>query len=162
MINVDSLKFAAMTKQKLMSSIFIISALMLPTIAISASTDSDTFKVSDDKEFSGYREPLVAYLRNRHTTTLARVCILGEQGADGSKWAWVIWPKGRKMILWGGGDSSMISSRRILDLKRDVVASEPEVKGSTYLVTRRWVEQQQARCNQFGTQVEISADELQS
>ncbi len=133
---------------------------VIPVVAQSVETELATFKVSDDTEFAHYREPLVDYLRSRHVTRGTRVCILGEQASDGSKLAWVIWSGGNSMILWGGGESSMISSRRILNLKRDVVASETDVAGSTYLVTRAWVSKQQARCDEYGVSVEISSPEL--
>jgi hypothetical protein len=90
------------------------------------------------------------------------VCILGEQAADRSKWAWVIWQRGKTMLLWGGGESSMTSSRRILDLTRDVVAAEADMHGSTYLVTRTWVNAQRRRCEQFGTQIDIASKELRN
>ena len=54
----------------------------------------------------------------------------------------------------------MISSRRILDLERDVVESEADVAGSTYLVTREWVSKQKARCDRHGVAVEVSVSEL--
>ena len=125
-----------------------------------ADTEPTVFKVSDDSDFAKFRAPLVEYLRSRHITHGAKVCILGEQASDGSKWAWVIWPVGKTMILWGGSESTMVSSRRILNLKRDVVATESDVKGSTYLVTAQWVSKQKTRCAQYGTQVDITAKNL--
>ena len=64
------------------------------------------------------------------------------------------------MILWGGGEATMVTSRRILDLKRDVVATEAAVKGSTYLVTAQWVSKQKTRCARYGMQVDITAKDL--
>ena len=121
-----------------------------------------TFKVADEAAFADYREPLLTYLRGRHVSNGANVCILGERAADGSQSAWVIWPHGQTILLWDGGSSKMSASRRILDLKKDVVASEDEVAGSTYLVTRDWVNQLKARCTKLGTTVQISAAELRA
>ena len=125
-----------------------------------ADTEPTVFKVSDDSDFAKFRAPLVEYLRSRHISHALKVCILGEQASDGSKWAWVIWPGGKTMILWGGGESTMVASRRILDLKRDVVATEADVKGSTYLVTAQWVSKQKTLCSLYGTQVDITAKDL--
>lgn len=54
----------------------------------------------------------------------------------------------------------MIGSKRILDLTRDVVATEAAVNGSTYLVTKAWVKEQQKKCAEFGTEVRITAGDL--
>jgi hypothetical protein len=121
-----------------------------------------TFKVADEAAFAGYRAPLLTYLRSRHVSSGAHVCILGERASDGTQSAWVIWPRGQTILLWDGGSSKMSASRRILNLRKDVVASEDEVAGSTYLVTRDWVNKLRAHCAKLGTTVQISAAELQA
>lgn len=64
------------------------------------------------------------------------------------------------MILWDGGETSLVASRRILSLTKDVVASDDDIRGSTYLVTRSWVETQVKRCLDDGTTVHITAEDI--
>ena len=141
---------------------FVVVAIVLSfaPLVTATGTPAAAFNVGEEKDFAEYRMPLITFLRSRHVTHATHVCILGGQASDGSKWAWAIWKGGKTMILWGGGESSMTSSRRILDLRRDVVASETDLRGSTYLVTQEWVTTQQTQCKQYGTQVYITAKEL--
>ena len=132
-------------------------------VPASKAADADepvTFKVSEDPQFANYRIALAQYLRSRHVTRGAHACVLGEKSSDGSRLAWVIWPDGHRMILWDGDDSALSASRRILDLRKDVVSTEAQVAGSTYLVTRQWVAQQQERCGRLGISFQITAAEL--
>jgi hypothetical protein len=84
-------------------------------------------------------------------------CIVGYREANGDEWAWVHWREGRRMIFWagrGGPDDrreSIARSQRSLDLDADVVASEAAVAGSSYRVTRRWVDTRLADCAARGS-----------
>ena len=128
--------------------------------AANSQSEAAVFDVKRDKHFSQYREPLMNYLRSRGIHKSANVCILGEKHTDGTKSAWVIWRAGNTMLLWDGGESSMIASRRILDLTRDVVASDSALHGSTYLVTKGWVEGQANRCQRLGTNARLTASTI--
>ncbi len=75
--------------------IFFVSMLAGSTSVSAADTEPTVFKVSADSDFARFRAPLVEYLRSRRITHEVKVCILGEQASDGSKWAWVIWPGGK-------------------------------------------------------------------
>lgn len=147
---------------KLTISLVLAAFAILGTGATSASSHSEAsiFDVKGDKNFSHYREPLMGYLRSRGARKPTNVCILGEQHTDGTKSAWVIWRAGNTMLLWDGGESSMIASRRVLDLTRDVVASDGDLHGSTYLVTNGWVESQADRCQRLGTNVRLTASTI--
>lgn len=72
------------------------------------------------------------------------------------EFAWVYWRERNALILWEPTthfeDSEPIYSRRVIDLEQDVVATEEEVGGSTYLVTRRWVDGVLSDCSRYGTQ----------
>jgi len=127
--------------------------LAVAPAAANDGTDASVFDVKVDKDFAEFRKPLASFLRSRHAKAPTSVCILGERHADGTKSAWVIWRGGHTMLLWDGGTSAMVASRRILDLSHDVVASEDDVAGSTYLVTRAWVTRQTQRCRQLGTTI---------
>ncbi|HEX7349018.1 MAG TPA: hypothetical protein VF264_05160 [Rhodanobacteraceae bacterium] len=118
---------------------------------------TSTFDITTTTGFSNYRAPLVAFLRGEHATGGAHVCILGLQDATGFQVARIFWPAGQRMAEWGGGASQV---QRVLNLKTDVVASQSEVGTSTYLVTRAWVRQMETRCRRHGTQVYLSAAEL--
>jgi hypothetical protein len=55
--------------------------------------------------------------------------------------AWVYWKEKRQLILWEPFDSGkwkLSSSRRIVDLDKDVVPTIDDIKGSTYLVDKKW------------------------
>lgn len=89
-------------------------------------------------------------------------CAIGYRDAEGTV-AWVHWREGDRLIFWlgrGDGsapDDSLVLSNRKLDLKTDVVATEADVAGSTYLVTRAWVAAKLADCAAKGDKYTISA-----
>ena len=72
----------------------------------------------------------------------------------------LIWPDGQQIIDWGGNDSALADSTSIVHLKTDVVPTEDDLHGSTYLVTRKWVNDQRAICKKNGETVQISAADL--
>lgn len=85
-------------------------------------------------------------------------CVVAYRDQDGPPhaWAWVHWSEARKIILWEGGDT-LIHSRRDLDLDRDVVPTLDDVHGSTYLITRAWLEETLADCAKHGTRFVIDS-----
>ena len=89
-------------------------------------------------------------------------CAIGYRGAEGAV-AWVHWREAGRLILWlGKGDGSaaadaLVHSNRDLDLNTDVVATESDLAGSTYRVTRAWVATKLEECAQKGDQYAISA-----
>jgi hypothetical protein len=70
------------------------------------------------------------------------------------KSAWVIWRQGRRLILWEG-HADLDSSRRTIDLDSNVRLSEDYLNGSTYLVTKAWVDRVTSTCDRFGTKVHV-------
>ncbi|MGO4715377.1 hypothetical protein [Bradyrhizobium sp. 2TAF24] len=126
------------------------------TGSVSAQPAPRDFDVRTDPAFAAMATPVARYVRTsgraqRHN----RICILGEQAADGSRSAWVIWRRAHRIVLWEPGTNDLASSRRILDLRKDVVASDRDLRGSTYRVTRPWVEQLVARCAHSGAHLDI-------
>ncbi len=85
-------------------------------------------------------------------------CAIGYRGSEGPN-AWVHWREGNRLIFWIGGssDEALLRSNRSLDLKTDVVATEADVAGSTYLVTRAWVAAKLADCAAKGDHYTINA-----
>lgn len=137
---------------------FILLALV-PAIA-SCQGHLETFKVSEDKGFSNYRPVLIDYLRTQHVHAETHACVLGEKDSSGAYFAWVMWPAGHQIILWEDGVTALERSRRLLDLNKDVVATDADINGSDYLVTRQWVKDLEDKCNKEGVRVSIKATEL--
>lgn len=52
---------------------------------------------------------------------------------------------------------SMASATGIVNLKTDVVPKDDDIRGSTFLVSRAWVDHKLAQCRRVGTQVRIPA-----
>lgn len=88
-------------------------------------------------------------------------CVVGYRLDGGDTQAWVHWQEANRLILWeGSADPAFAAdtirmSRRNLDLATDVVDSEADIAGSTYLVTRAWVAEVMADCTARGTQYAI-------
>jgi len=119
------------------------------------------FDVRTDPAFAAVETLVARYVRTsgraeRHN----RICILGEQATDGSRSAWVIWRRAHRIVLWEPGNNDLAGSRRILDLRKDVVASDNDLRGSTYRVTRPWVDQLAARCARDGAHVDIRLSDI--
>jgi hypothetical protein len=116
-----------------------------------------------DPGFGDASVPLREFLRDRHVRARApqHFCIAGYQNG-GEKRAWVHWQEGKKIILWlgatnpVGAKTSIARSRRVLDLRHDVVPTAVDLKGSTYLVTRQWADHVLADCEARGDKYEIS------
>ena len=77
------------------------------------------------------------------------VWAVGYHAADG-EWAYVYWQEGHRLILWEGGAEGLVHSRRNLDLRKDVVEREEDLRGSSYLLTRSFVEGVLADCRTCG------------
>jgi hypothetical protein len=113
-----------------------------------------TFDLREDKYFADPRPMLEGYARRRSTARTNRFCVLGVTEA-GSHLAWIVWPQKRQLILWEGQDLRETAARRVLDMDRDVVKSERELRGSSYLVTRDWLEAIVSRCRSAGEEITV-------
>jgi hypothetical protein len=89
-------------------------------------------------------------------------CVIGYQGQDRERRAYVHWREGNQLILWEAAADPVSAkdmlrySRRQLDLKKDVVATEADVAGSTYLVTKGWVAKILADCRRSGAHYTVA------
>src|ERR1022692_1410126 len=106
------------------------------------------------------REFLRAQHLHNHRTQ--HFCIAGYQSANGDdRRAWIHWTEGRKIVLWRGASNpqsaktSIARSRVVTDLTKDVVPTEADIKGSTYLVTQAWVDRVLSDCLQRGAKYEV-------
>ena len=112
------------------------------------------------KGLAGFEQPeallrqLVLSKRGPQVNTF---CIVGYQDSAGIKASWVHWAQGNALILWEPGkpQSPLSHSRRYLNLRTDVVASDDQLKGSTYLATRQWVGELQSTCDKVGDKYTI-------
>jgi hypothetical protein len=91
----------------------------------------NTFDLDREPAFRDYRELVNAYVIRRRAKLPTEACVIGLIGPDRLKHAWVVWSKGREIILLEGGDTDLRISRRRLRIPADVVNRETELKGST-------------------------------
>ncbi len=117
-----------------------------------------------DPAFGDPTIPLREFLRDRHVHSrrAQHFCAVGYQSPGGEdKRAWIHWTEGGKIILWRGASdpesakTAISRSRVSKDLKKDVVPTEADIKGSTYLVTRAWVNHLLSDCRARGAKYEI-------
>ncbi len=121
------------------------------------------FDFRSDAAFANAEGALQEFLRDRHvrSSKVQHFCIVGYQNASEER-AWVYWTEGQQIILWHGAAdppsaaSSIARSQRAIDLKKDVVTTEADIKGSTYLVARAWVDHLLADCQSRGERYAIS------
>lgn len=62
----------------------------------------------------------------------------------------------KKIYLWEGEDEELDVMRGSIDLRKDVVTSEHELHGSTYLVTKQWVDDLVRDCDRVGEKLIFS------
>lgn len=133
---------------------------LLASITLTASAQDQTdapLTTRTSPNFGDATIPLREFLRDRHahTSKTQHFCIVGYQDNTESR-AWIHWVEGQQIILWRGATnpqgtkSAIARSRRVIDLKKDVVSTEADLQGSTYLVTRAWVDQILADCQARG------------
>jgi hypothetical protein len=130
--------------------------LSLVTLAVAFAQEPSQLKLfglTSDADFRNYKQVVTAYARKHRPYAENTFCVLGFQSDDNLKGAWVIWPEGKQIVLWEGGE--LDSSRRKLDLKTDVVATEEDLHGSTYRVTQAWVKEVTALCGRSGVTVRV-------
>ena len=113
------------------------------------------FDIKSDPDFRNYKRILTEFVRARRSRVGNDFCVLGYVTSDNLKSAWVIWRQGREIILWEGQDGDLALSRRVINLKSDVVPTDGDVHGSTYLVTKAWVERITTTCDHSGVKVHM-------
>ncbi len=120
---------------------------------------SHIFNARKDKSLGNAGPALNEYLNAQPPSQQAKhhFCVVGYDNGNNAKLAYVYWREGQKLILWEGSRfpeyaaQSLILSRRQLDLTQDVVATEADIAGSTYLVTKAWVAGVATDCAKQGT-----------
>jgi len=150
----------------LICSILIVAAtfasFMFLTYKESAAQDivlGGTFNIASDMDFKNYQDVIRRFVRKHRLKTSEDFCIVGYIAADNSKLAWVLWDQGKEIILWEPGESDLDLSRRKINLEKDVVDFDIDLHGSTYLVTRLWVDNLVTACSKDGTQLHVEMPE---
>lgn len=119
------------------------------------------FLVESDPGFRPVRAALEAYLDAQPAGAVAsgpqRFCVLG-LGEGDTRHAWLIWLGGQRLVHWEPAAAgvepkqTLLHSRRDLDLRRDVVDRADQLRGSSYLIDRAWLNRLQAECRRRGQQ----------
>lgn len=117
------------------------------------------FLVESEPGFRPVRIALEAYLDAQPPGTVPggpqRFCVLG-RGEGDARHAWLIWLSGQRLVRWEPAAAgvepkeTLLRSRRDLDLRRDVVDSASQLRGSSYLIDRGWLMRLQTECRQRG------------
>lgn len=130
--------------------------LLGPRIVLAQSSQQaevNVFDVAADPEFKNYKTVVSRFAAKHRPNAVNNFCVIG-MSADHTKNAWVLWREGKQIILWeGGGDLDL--SRRIIHLPADVVPTESDLHGSTYLVTQSWVAALTTQCDHSGVKVRV-------
>jgi hypothetical protein len=129
-------------------------AWLLVLAGAAGASEVTTFDLRSDPAFANAPAMLRGYARKNASARIERFCVLGVD-AGGSRVAWIVWPRRNRLILWEGQDLADTPSRRELDMTRDVVNSPAELHGSSYLVTRGWLETILSRCRSVGEQITV-------
>jgi hypothetical protein len=108
-----------------------------------------TFDLRSQPEFRDYKRVIERYIAQRSHSTINHACIVGLV-VDKSKLAWLIWDDGSKLVLWESGESDLDTSRQQLDTIRDVVERNDDLRGSTFLVTKQWLDRLNTTCKAKG------------
>lgn len=148
-----------------------LSALTLAGAAASAApaapSPAQTFAVDQEPGFKPVQTALEAYLDGQmQREGVQHFCVLGyqvqrPQDAEAFKIAWVYWHEGQRLVYWEpaaadvDSKETLIRSRRDLNLRTDVVATERELGSSTYRIAQPWLNRLLADCRRRGQSFEI-------
>jgi hypothetical protein len=130
---------------------------LIPAISVAATSPTlhEPFSIRADPDFGSYRQVLKPLAKKYRPGRENDFCIVGYRLPEETRIAWVIWKQRNELILWEAGETDLDISRRKLDLKKDVVGSASEIGGSTYLVTKAWVDGLLQDCASHGTRLHL-------
>lgn len=135
-------------------------AWVLCADAASARQPLQLFKVSQDKAFKPALATLQVLVRTSKLPAPHHFCVVGYRGGPALyPHAWVYWPEENALVLWEPVTSdparALVLTRRRLRLDKDVVATESDVRGSTFLVTKAWVKRTLRDCDAHGERFQV-------
>lgn len=143
-------------RQQAFAPTVVLAALLnaTPTLATPPSVWS---KIGNDPSFQDWQAQIARMVAAGDNRTTNHVCVVGwrKKSETDLQQAYVIWPEQHRLITWmpSTEPNSLADETHLLDLKTDVVASEQEIGGSTYLVTRAWVANIERQCHRYGTEL---------
>ena len=114
-------------------------------------SNAGTFDFASDPDFKDYQRVVRRFGQQHRPQAPNHFCLIGAPQVKVRN-VWVLWREGAEIILWQGGDD-LNRSQRVTHLKSDVVPTENDLHGSTYLVTKSWVDQLFQRCDRFGIKI---------
>jgi hypothetical protein len=146
-----------------LACILLVGGLQAVAVAQTSATASDlkTFDIRSEPQFANYKSVVAQYAQAKRPAFANDFCILGYVTGDNLKNAFVIWQQGRQIIVWYGGDQSLADSQRIINLRSDVVPTEKDLHGSTYLVTKAWVADVTGSCARGGVAIHVPGRKAQ-
>ena len=109
------------------------------------------FPIGSEADFADVHAQLQVVVDEHAHRAENRFCVVG-QWTGAEEEAWVYWRQENKLILWlpdKDNPHAIAGSEPYLNLTRDVVADD-DVHGSTYLMTRRTVDEKIRACRQPG------------
>ncbi len=127
------------------------SLLVFLASGVPAHASGRWFPVGSEADFADVRAQLQVVVDEHAHRAENRFCVVGQRTGTEEE-AWVCWRQENKLILWlpdKDNPHAIAGSKRTLDLTRDVVAGN-DVHGSTYLMTRRTVDEKIRACRQHG------------
>ena len=119
----------------------------------------NTNKTSNLVNVKGILSNLV---KNKNGGSINNFCVIAYESKQkqSPNYAWVYWKEKDALILWEpveiGEKVDLTHSRRYLDMTKDVVNNEEELHGSTYKVTRNWVDNTLSECKKYGQEYIIN------
>jgi hypothetical protein len=152
-------KWPAKLTAKLQTKLPAISIAIVIFLAGSARAQYPTettkfFSIRGDKGYPYCQEQLQNLVQRKGKAPVNHISVIGYKYADGNRNAWVYWPEGNSIILWDATryeyPDQLSMSDRYLDLKKDVVPTEKDIHGSTYLVSADWVQRIRKDCAAHG------------
>jgi hypothetical protein len=134
-------------------SAFVLAASWI--ICASVGAEQKFFSVKSSEGYPHSLDVLQDLVQRDGRALVNHFCAVGYVDPDGDRHAWLYWKEGNKLILWEPSSMpeyplSLCFSHRYLDLKKDVVKTLADVRGSTYLVTQDWVNKTLADCAKHG------------
>ncbi|WP_234730741.1 hypothetical protein [Acidocella facilis] len=124
--------------------------------ASAATADQGWISIEHLSAFSDVQAQLQTLVNINGRKKMNHFCVVGHKDGDEVQ-AYVYWSTEEKLILWVPhlyDDEALVTSDRYLDLKRDVVDGN-DVHGSTYMVTRAFVNKTLQACRNYGETFEI-------
>ncbi len=136
---------------------FLAGLILLPSLATAPALGQqkgyETFKISTNKYFAQPKNVLSRLAAQKGTTRKNTFCVVGYRFPDGGLQGWVYWKEGKAIILWEPlteGTFNLARSKRYIRIPGDVVATEEDVKGSTYRMTKHDVDKLIEECRREG------------